>query len=673
MAGETKKPQYSDNHYRHPGDFRADRIYLYNYGGSILDISNSTAVINIYQSLDSAFVSGNLLFFDEVGATDNLPIIGNEYLEFKLRTPIDAGGDEEINATNHRFQVYERKSVRTSQNVQAVALFFSSIESVRNERIRVSKSLTGTYADMIDTIVKTDKTLLNSKKDLFIDPTLGVYKYTFPNVRPTKAIGMLTGVSEPINFKTPHYMFYENNRGFHYRCLESLFRESADNTKNRAFVAYFDLLSAFNPNFSTADTEAQEPMTKPYSFTFEDSFDTLSSTRNGMWASNMYAHDLFNKRYTKTNMTYSKYYEQALHIDTPTGASAKYQGVMPPGPADFDDEYTIDDKSYGSTNKKQKERLDKTPITKGNDASNRKYMDDYPSRVYVTADTRQNHIFNADGTTFDSEFEQKQYMSKSLRDYFSMTVDVPGNFTYNVGDLVWCEIPTYNAAFTNNDTATTREEKIDKLLTGRYLIKSLHHQIDFVDQKHTTSVSVCRNIFASEMPNAEVFKAASQFRTKTIDVVGSGIDISTLTPFKNAKELKIPTPQISTVEDVAAKLGVDINSTDLNVKDAANKAVNAVINSTSNRVIQNKYVAQINSTIANKKSVIERIASKVNVNFGGFKLPSFGAGTSNPMGADRIASRGVMGRVDSFVKNSIVNFKKSDFGKSVSGFFNRFK
>jgi len=94
MAGETKKPQYSDNHYRHPGDFRADRIYLYNYGGSILDISNSTAVINIYQSLDSAFVSGNLLFFDDVGATDNLPIIGNEYLEFKLRTPIDAGGDE---------------------------------------------------------------------------------------------------------------------------------------------------------------------------------------------------------------------------------------------------------------------------------------------------------------------------------------------------------------------------------------------------------------------------------------------------------------------------------------------------------------------------------------------------------------------------------------------------
>ena len=35
----------------------------------------------------------------------------------------------------------------------------------------------------------------------------------------------MADLSEPVNFKTPHYMFYENNRGFHFRCLESLFRE----------------------------------------------------------------------------------------------------------------------------------------------------------------------------------------------------------------------------------------------------------------------------------------------------------------------------------------------------------------------------------------------------------------------------------------------------------------
>ena len=156
---------------RYSGDFRTSEIILYSYNGSQLDITGLTAVVNIYQDLDSAFQSGNIMFFDSIGAANRLPIIGNEFLEFKMRTPIEADGDEEINATNHRFQVYEKKSVKTAQNVQAIALFFTSIESIRNERLRVSKSLSGSYAEMVNTL-SSDKTLLNSKKDLFIDPTL---------------------------------------------------------------------------------------------------------------------------------------------------------------------------------------------------------------------------------------------------------------------------------------------------------------------------------------------------------------------------------------------------------------------------------------------------------------------------------------------------------------------
>ena len=117
-------PKYDDFFNRFPGDFRAGEIILYSYGGSQLEISGMTAVVNVYQDLDSAFLSGNLMFFDSVGAVNKLPIIGNEFLEFKFRTPIDAKGDEEMDATNHRFQVYEKRSVRSTQNTQAVALLF---------------------------------------------------------------------------------------------------------------------------------------------------------------------------------------------------------------------------------------------------------------------------------------------------------------------------------------------------------------------------------------------------------------------------------------------------------------------------------------------------------------------------------------------------------------------
>ena len=645
-------PKYDDLNNRYPGDFRAGEIILYSYGGSQLEISGMTAVVNVYQDLDSAFLSGNLMFFDSVGAVNKLPIIGNEFLEFKFRTPIDAKGDEEMNATNHRFQVYEKRSVRSTQNTQAVALFFTSIESIRNERLRVSKSLSGSYGEMVDKIFKTDKTLLNSKKDVFIDPTKGVYKYTFPNCRPAEAVRHMTYMSEPINFKTPDYMFYENNRGFHFRCLESLYRESGDNTRNRPFVAFIDLLSAFNPNFGTPDVESESPITKPYSFSFNDSYNTLKNTRRGMFGSVTYAHDLIDKKFIKSKLTYTNYYEQALHIDAPTGAGAVYQGIMPPGPAEFDDDYTVDDKSYGSTNKHQINRLHASKLTKASSADNRKYMDDYFARVFVVPATKANHVFNSEGTELDPRMTAKQNLSEATRDYFSMDIDVPGNFTYNIGDLVWCEVPSYNAADMTTDNKVMREDVIDPFLTGRYLIKSLHHQIDMIDQKHTTAMTVVRNVFATDLPNADTFKAGAHFRSQPIDVIGSGIDISTLTPIKNKLDGKIPSPQISNVNDIAKKLGVDLNSTDMTIKDAANKAVNNVLNSTSNRVLMNEHLAKINSTILQRKTVVEKIAEKAKLALGGINL-------SNVNNIPPSMRGSMQGKVNSFVQSSMVAFKKN--------------
>jgi hypothetical protein len=664
----TDAPKYDDLNNRYPGDFRSGEIILYGYNGTQFDISGLTAVVNVYQGLDSPFLSGNILFFDTMGIQSSLPIIGNEHLEFKFRNPIDAAGDEELNATNHRFKVYEKRSVKTTQNVQAIALFFTSIESVRNERVRVSKSLEGSFAEMVDKLVKSDKELLNSKKDLFIDATLGNYKYTFPNVRPIDGVKAMADLAEPINYKTPHYMFYENNRGFHFRCLESLYREGADTTQTRKFVAFIDLVSASNPNFSPPDGEAESVVTKPYSFSFDASYNILANTRKGMFGSMTYAHDLIDKKFIKSKLSYTNYYEQALHIDAPTGAGNKYQGVMPPGPADFDDDYTVDDKSYTSENKNQINRLHASKLSK-NKIDKRKYMDDYLSRVFVEPATKWNHRRNSEGIGTDKRATAKQALSSGSRDYFSMDIDVPGNFTYNVGDLVWCEVPKYAATEATNDAKLDRNDVTDLLLSGRYLIQSLHHQVDLLEQKHTTSMTVVRNVFATDLPNAENFKASAHFRSQPVDVIGSGIDITTLVPLKN-KNLKIPSPQISTVEDIAKALNVDLSSTDLNVKDAANKSINAVLNSTSNRVLANKNLAKINNAILTRKSVVEKIAEKAKLALGGINLSGITGGSLNPMGADRLRSQ-IQGNINKFVQSSMVNFKQglSSARSFFKGFF----
>ena len=72
---------------------------------------------------------------------------------------------------------------------------------------------------------------------------------------------------------------------------------------------------------------------------------------------------------------------------------------MPPGPADFDDDYTVDDKTYGSENKDQINRLHASKLTKASSTDNRKYMDDYLSRVFVEPTTKSNHIRNSEAET----------------------------------------------------------------------------------------------------------------------------------------------------------------------------------------------------------------------------------------------------------------------------------
>ena len=69
-----------------------------------------------------------------------------------------------------------------------------------------------------------------------------------------------------------------------------------------------------------------------------------------------------------------------------------------------------------------------------------------------------------------------------------MDIDVPGNFTYNIGDLVWCEVPSYNAAEQTNDSKVERDDVVDQLLTGRYLISKVHHQIDLLRSETYNSV-----------------------------------------------------------------------------------------------------------------------------------------------------------------------------------------
>ena len=66
MANTVK---YNDNNFRFPGDYRINQILLYNFEGFAVDISETTTIINIYQSLEDNFITGN----SEESYVSNIP------------------------------------------------------------------------------------------------------------------------------------------------------------------------------------------------------------------------------------------------------------------------------------------------------------------------------------------------------------------------------------------------------------------------------------------------------------------------------------------------------------------------------------------------------------------------------------------------------------------------
>ena len=135
--------------YEYAGQFVADKVKLFASSGTVVDITKLVTALNLYEDLYKACITGDITIVDTNNVIMEAPIIGQEFLGFKITTP---GIDEfALDYSTHVFTVTKINSrVPARPGVMVYNLAFSSPEGLRNERTRVSKS----YADSIDGIVE---------------------------------------------------------------------------------------------------------------------------------------------------------------------------------------------------------------------------------------------------------------------------------------------------------------------------------------------------------------------------------------------------------------------------------------------------------------------------------------------------------------------------------------
>ncbi len=458
---------------QHPGEFILTGPNIIGSSGEQVDIGDLVLELNVYQNLNHPFMSGNILMNDAKGLYEYLPIIGQERLIFKLTTP---SAYSSINFEEYHAVIYNvEKRFNTNDRSQAYLMNWTTLDNYRNFRTKVSKSYDGNISSMIVRILSEE---LKSKKSMYVDVTKNIRKYVVPNLSPYAACSWLREESVSKEHQSPHYLFYENSNGYNFRSLDSLI-----GSQGSLSIPHKKTYRSQPPEDPKEIGAATGTI---LAFQVEDSSNTYTNGRAGMFASTLLYHDVFNKTLQKFEYDY---------IDS----CYKYRNQL-----------NQDSGKYG-------------PFISESKVDGENKITDFPeSKIFVHPSAgKELHSVGASTdftipyTNNNAQYWLQESLSREMeREYFTLKIETYGDTNIMVGDIVDVVIPS-----NREQTPSGGKDSMDAILSGRYLITQLHHQVTPPTQAHKMSFTAMKDSVSSALPETEMKYNAEKQGKKDIGLV----------------------------------------------------------------------------------------------------------------------------------------------------------
>jgi len=437
---------------QYAGEYKLLECKLMSSTGAVARLDDKVISFQIYENMFSQSLIASLTIVDNTNMVMKMPIIGQEFVALRIETP-DIG---ELNFTDNVFAVTGIKARQdVSNDTQLYDLNLVSTESLRNSRTRVSKSYSGSISQTVVSILR-DENLIDTNKDVFVDPTSGSRKFVASNSRPYRFIRNITreAVSK-VHGGSPHYYFFENCKGFQFRCLDGLYKSPSKGT----FVADTESLS---------DTKSVDTIEKDYrrilSFAISRTNDTLITSMGGMLSSNLIKYNIFNKNYQNYDFNYFNNFNKHGRIDK--------------------------NPIYNNTS------IDRRSNTMGDFSSSRIHL--HPTSNNGTYDT-QFYDEDIGYNHADNSVEQWLQSSKSknleINSGLSVQIKVHGYSELAVGDMVNLEFPITG---TDHDN-----EQVDTIYRGNFLITQLKHDFDQSERQHRVLMSCVKDSTPFKFKNSK--------------------------------------------------------------------------------------------------------------------------------------------------------------------------
>ena len=439
---------------RHAGEYTLTDLKLLASSGEVIDLNLNYISIDIYENMFSNGLTGSITIIDTNNLIMNTPIIGQEFLSFKIMTP---GLDNiPIDFTEHVMAVYKIDTRDADRGFETFQLHFCSPELLRNNRVRLSKSYDGNISDTVNRILK-DKKSVNTRKELFIESTLGNKKIISPNKNPYSLIKDLTTDAISDN-GSPHFVFFENLHGIHFRTLDSLYNQSA--------VAEFTASDRGDVDFKGGGvSNFEEDLKRVLKYQFGSNNDTRRNIKSGMFGSKTISYNIFQKNYEVRKYDYFEEFDSFGRV---SGVGDNFP-IYSKGAVDFANSLSDfkDAKIYLHSTSKDTNGLD--------------------TQHYVGTNT------NYTPNDIEKTIAHRESKSTELDNGVKINMEINGNTTIRMGSIIDFQLPLVGTVHT--------DDEYDVYHSGRFLITKARHSFEKINNRYIIYMSAVKDSFNQELPD----------------------------------------------------------------------------------------------------------------------------------------------------------------------------
>ena len=445
------------------GEFELNTIEIIASSGQSID--NITPLeINIFESIFSNALTGNISIADTNNLIELMPLIGQEQLILKMTTPSLEGENTTIDFTKNAFSIYNISvNSEMSSGSSVYVLEFCSPELLINNRVRISKAFTDTPSTIVENVLTNH---INTTKNIETETTSGIKNIVVPNQRPFDFLKCLIQDSKSTK-DSPHYLFYETTRGYNFRTLQNLYEKVA--------------VGVFNNSQANIDEKVgntlgiQEAYDRMINFDVKPPNNALNDSRAGMFGSKIISHNIFTKSY-----------------------NVKTYGYF----SDFDKHKRIDEKNNPKYNDNlgnwSNSRIYVHPTSASGSNLNAQYRDENNSNNSIVANQISETLLQRKSRMYELTFSK------------TIAITIHGTTNIAAGDIVELN---YTAPGRNHGDGT-----LDKSISGRYLITKLRHTFSPVTNQHQIDMVVSRDSLPSELPfSVNVAEVKKEGKSQILD------------------------------------------------------------------------------------------------------------------------------------------------------------